>query len=244
MFWPGGTPWPMMDVNRWSSSPPRSSSSWYGRRFLVAALRGARHGEANMNTLVAIGTLSAYVYCGRRHAAFPHVGMRGGIGARDLLRLRRAIIALILSVDRLQARAKGQAGRRDQGASLASGPRPRGCVRDGGEVDVPVERGRRRRPRPRAAGRAGPGRRRRRRRHVGRRRVDADRRVAARRRRRPATRSSAPRSTPTGASSSGRRASAATRPWRRSSDWSRRPRARRRRSSASPTGSPESSCRS
>ena len=62
MFWPGGTPWPMTDVNRWFLVPATLVQFVFGRRFLVAAVSGARHGEANMNTLVAIGTLAAYGY--------------------------------------------------------------------------------------------------------------------------------------------------------------------------------------
>ena len=34
----------------------------FGRRFLVAAARGLRHGEPTMDTLVSIGTLAAYGY--------------------------------------------------------------------------------------------------------------------------------------------------------------------------------------
>ena len=62
MFWPGGTPWPMMDVNRWFIAPATVVQFVFGRRFLIAAARGLRHGDLNMNTLVAMGTLAAYGY--------------------------------------------------------------------------------------------------------------------------------------------------------------------------------------
>ncbi len=35
---------------------------WAGRRFYVAAVRAARHGATNMDTLVAAGTSAAWVY--------------------------------------------------------------------------------------------------------------------------------------------------------------------------------------
>ena len=46
MFWPGGAPWPMADINRWFLVPATIVQFVFGRRFLVAALKGARHGDA------------------------------------------------------------------------------------------------------------------------------------------------------------------------------------------------------
>ena len=44
MFWPGGAPWPLEDINRWLLIPATIVQFVFGRRFLVAALRSARHG--------------------------------------------------------------------------------------------------------------------------------------------------------------------------------------------------------
>ncbi|MCU0579348.1 MAG: cation transporter, partial [Desulfobacterota bacterium] len=35
---------------------------WAGRQFIEGAWKGLRHGSADMNTLIAVGTLSAYLY--------------------------------------------------------------------------------------------------------------------------------------------------------------------------------------
>ena len=78
----------------------------------------------------------------------------------------------------------------------------------------------------------------------GGRRLDADRRVGARRGGDPATRWSARRSTSTADSWSGRTASAPTPSSRRWRGWSRTHRTARRRCSAWPTGSRRCSCRS
>ena len=53
----------------------------FGRRFLVAAAKGLRHGELTMDTLVSLGTLAAYGYSLAITA--------GGLGGRDVLRQRR-----------------------------------------------------------------------------------------------------------------------------------------------------------
>ena len=89
MFWPGGAPWPVMDINRWLLVPATIVQFVLGRRFLVAAARGARHGEANDE------------HAGRdRHAGrlrllgLRHPPARDGDGRRarprDVLRLGRA----------------------------------------------------------------------------------------------------------------------------------------------------------
>ena len=108
MFWPGGTPWPMMDVNRWLLVPATIVQFVFGRRFLVAALRGARHGEANMNTLVAIGTMAAYGYS-LVVTLLPESVMGAGLGHETYFDSAAVIIGLILLGRWLEARAKGQA---------------------------------------------------------------------------------------------------------------------------------------
>ncbi len=60
MLWPGGPPWPMDRINVWFLAPATVVEFVFGRRFLTAAARGLRHGDLNMNTLVAMGTLAAY----------------------------------------------------------------------------------------------------------------------------------------------------------------------------------------
>ena len=136
MFWPGGTPWPMMDVNRWFLVPATIVQFVYGRRFLVAALRGARHGEANMNTLVAIGTMAAYGYS-VVVTLLPESVMGAGIGHETYFDSAALIIGLILFGRWLEARAKGQAAGAVK-ALMKLRPDTARVLRTGGEREVPV----------------------------------------------------------------------------------------------------------
>jgi Cu+-exporting ATPase len=136
MFWPGGTPWPVADVNRWFLIPATIVQFVFGRRFLVAAARGARHGEANMNTLVAIGTLAAYTYS-VFVTLLPETVMAAGLGHETYFDSAALIIGLILLGRWLEARAKGQAAGAVRGLLELRPPTAR-VLRPGGERDVPV----------------------------------------------------------------------------------------------------------
>ena len=54
-LWPGGVPWPMERVNVWMLAPATVVQFVFGRRFLVAAAKGLRHGDLTMDTLVSLG---------------------------------------------------------------------------------------------------------------------------------------------------------------------------------------------
>ncbi len=136
MFWPGGTPWPMMDVNRWFLIPATIVQFVFGRRFLVAAARGARHGEANMNTLVAIGTLAAYSYS-VFVTLLPETVMAAGLGHETYFDSAAVIIGLVLLGRWLEARAKGQAAGAVRSLLELRPPTAR-VLRPGGDREVPV----------------------------------------------------------------------------------------------------------
>ena len=136
MFWPGGTPWPMTDVNRWLIAPATLVQFVWGRRFLVAAWRGARHLEANMNTLVAIGTLAAYGYS-MALTLLPDLFMGAGIGHETYFDSAAVIIGLVLFGRWLEARAKGQAAGAVK-ALLRLRPDTARVLRDGGEREIPL----------------------------------------------------------------------------------------------------------
>jgi Cu+-exporting ATPase len=137
MFAPGGPPWPMLDINRWFLVPATIVQFVYGRRFLVAALRGARHGEANMNTLVAMGTLAAYGYS-LVVTLLPDLLMASGIGHETYFDSAAIIIGLILLGRWLEARAKGQAAGAVK-ALLKLRPDTARVLREGGEREVPID---------------------------------------------------------------------------------------------------------
>ncbi|MGZ8475881.1 MAG: heavy metal translocating P-type ATPase, partial [Candidatus Limnocylindria bacterium] len=137
MFWPGGAPWPMADINRWMLVPATIVQFVFGRRFLVAALKGARHGDANMNTLVAIGTMAAYTYS-VFVTLLPETVMAAGLGHETYFDSAAVIIGLILLGRWLEARAKGQAAGAVK-ALLKLRPSTARVLREGGEREIPLD---------------------------------------------------------------------------------------------------------
>ena len=137
MFAPGGSPWPMVEINRWFLVPATIVQFVFGRRFLVAALRGARHGEANMNTLVAIGTLAAYGYS-VFVTLLPEQVMAAGLGHETYFDSAAVIIGLILLGRWLEARAKSRAAGAVR-TLLKLRPDTARVLREGGEREIPVD---------------------------------------------------------------------------------------------------------
>jgi Cu+-exporting ATPase len=105
-----------------------------GRRFYVAAIRAARHGSANMSTLVVIGTTAAWAYSTVVTLA-PDLVMAAFMEPMAYYDSAAVIIGLVLAGRWLEARAKTEtlgAVRRLAGLQ----PRTARVVRDGREVDV------------------------------------------------------------------------------------------------------------
>jgi Cu+-exporting ATPase len=129
-MWPGGVPWPMERVNVWMLAPATVVEFVFGRRFLVAAARGLRHGELTMDTLVSLGTLAAYGYS----LAITL------IGSADPTYFDSAavIIGLVLLGRWLEARAKSQAAGAVR-ALLKLRPTTARVLRDGREADLPID---------------------------------------------------------------------------------------------------------
>ncbi|MGZ8512232.1 MAG: heavy metal translocating P-type ATPase [Candidatus Limnocylindria bacterium] len=136
MLWPGGPPWPMQSLNVWFLVPATVVQFVFGRRFLVAAVRGARHGDANMNTLVAIGTLAAYAYS-LVVTLLPDTVMAAGLGHETYFDSAAVIVGLILFGRWLEARAKSRAAGAVR-ALLRLQPAMARVLREGGEREVPV----------------------------------------------------------------------------------------------------------
>lgn len=116
-----------------------------GRQFYTGAWAAFRHRTADMNTLIAVGTGTAYVYS-IVATVTPRALGAGGSARMEMAMNRPAvyfeaaavIIALILLGRMLEARAKARTGdaiRRLIGLQ----PRTAHVVRDGGEIEIPVE---------------------------------------------------------------------------------------------------------
>src|SRR5918994_1151560 len=108
---------------------------WAGRRFYRGAWGALRHGQANMNTLVVMGTSAAYLYSAVAVLA-PELFAAGR--AEVYFDTSALIIPLILLGRLLEARAKG---RTNEAIKRLAGLRAKTArvVREGEEVDVPVE---------------------------------------------------------------------------------------------------------
>jgi Cu+-exporting ATPase len=137
MFWPGGTPWPMERINVWFLVPATVVQFVLGRRFLVPAAKGLRHGDLNMNTLVAMGTLAAYGYS-LFVTLLPELVVDAGLTLETYYDSATLIIGLILFGRWLEARAKGRASGAIR-ALLELRPATARVLRNGVEFDLPVE---------------------------------------------------------------------------------------------------------
>jgi Cu+-exporting ATPase len=108
---------------------------WSGRRFYRGAWAALKHGQANMNTLVVMGASAAYLYSVVATLA-PQLFAAGR--ADVYFDTSALIITLILLGRLLEARAKG---RTNEAIKKLAGLQAKTArvIRDGEEVDVPVE---------------------------------------------------------------------------------------------------------
>ena len=102
---------------------------WVGWPFLREAARRARRGSANMDTLIAVGTLAAY--------GFSVVQLLTG-GMELYFETAILLIAFLILGRYFEARARGRAGQAIR-ALLELGAKQARVLRDGAEVMVPVE---------------------------------------------------------------------------------------------------------
>lgn len=110
---------------------------WAGRHFYQNAWASLKHGSTNMNTLVVVGTSAAYGYSAAL-TFFPsllgHYGAHGGV----YYDTATMIITLILFGKYLEARAKTRAGEAIK-KLMGLQPRTARVVREGKELDIPIE---------------------------------------------------------------------------------------------------------
>ena len=137
MLWPGELPWPMERVNVWFLAPATFVQFVLGGRFYRAAWRALRHGSADMNTLVVLGTTAAYVYS-LFITLLPETMMQAGLPPETYFDSAAVIIGLILLGRLLEARARGQTAGAVR-ALMELRPRTARLIRDGAEIDVPID---------------------------------------------------------------------------------------------------------
>ena len=118
---------------------------WSGLPFLKGAWAALKHKTADMNTLVAVGTLSAFIYStvvtiAVTVAKDPMMLWNGALGTMPAVYFDSAamIITLILLGRLLEARAKGRASGAIE-KLLGLQARTAHVIRDGIEIDIPLE---------------------------------------------------------------------------------------------------------
>jgi Cu+-exporting ATPase len=137
MFWPGGVGLPMEDVNKLILWPATFVQFWAGGLFIRRAWSAARHRTVTMDTLVAVGTLAAWGYS-VVVTLWPMLVMQAGIEPQTYFDSSAIIVGLILAGRWLEARARSQTAGAVR-ALVGLQARTARLVRDGGEVDVPIE---------------------------------------------------------------------------------------------------------
>jgi Cu+-exporting ATPase len=108
-----------------------------GWQFYVGAWKTAKHKSTDMNTLIAVGTSAAYVYSVLA-TFFPWLFAAKGLMAEVYFDTAGTIIVLILLGRLLEARAKGQTSEAIKKLIGLQAKTAR-VVRDGQEIDIPVE---------------------------------------------------------------------------------------------------------
>jgi len=110
---------------------------WIGWQFYAGALAAARHRTTNMNTLIAVGTSSAYLYS-IVATFFPKVFEIKGYSAEVYFDTSATIIVLILLGRLFEARAKGQTSEAVK-KLIGLQPRTARILKAGAETDIPIE---------------------------------------------------------------------------------------------------------
>ncbi len=143
MYWPdwllGGQPFDNMEnLNKFMFVLATPIQFWAGWRFYKTAIAAARHGSANMSTLVALGTSAAYFYSVAA-TFWPERLMRDHMEMPEVYyETATVIIGLVLLGRWLESRARLQTGAAIK-SLMGLAPKTANVLRDGVEVEVPVE---------------------------------------------------------------------------------------------------------
>jgi P-type Cu+ transporter len=110
---------------------------WVGRQFYIGFWKATKHKTSDMNTLIAVGTSAAYLYS-LIVTFVPHLIMVKGLMTVVYFDTSAAIIVLILLGRFLEARAKGKTSEAIK-KLIGLQPKTARVLRNGNEVDIPVE---------------------------------------------------------------------------------------------------------
>ncbi len=111
---------------------------WVGNRFLIGAYKAARQKTSDMNTLVAVGSLSAYLYS-TAVMVFPGFFASAGVAPHVYFDGAAMIVTLILLGRLLEARAKDKTSSAIKRLMELKPKTARVIGEDGRESDIPIE---------------------------------------------------------------------------------------------------------
>jgi Cu+-exporting ATPase len=110
---------------------------WVGSRFFIGAVKAAKQGTTDMNTLVAVGALSAYLYSVA--ATFsPGIFVEAGIAPHVYYDGAAMIVTLILLGRLLEAKARGRTSAAIK-RLMGLKPKTARVIRDEKESDIAIE---------------------------------------------------------------------------------------------------------
>ncbi len=110
---------------------------WVGSRFFIGALKAARQKTTDMNTLVAVGALAAWLYSSLA-TFFPRFFAGAEIMPHVYYDGAAFIVTLIILGRLLEAKAKGKTSQAIQ-RLMGLKPKTARVVREGAETDIPIE---------------------------------------------------------------------------------------------------------
>ena len=110
---------------------------WFGRSFYVNAWRQAKHGQANMDTLVAVSTGTAFLFSAF-NTLYPQFFLERGLEPHVYYEAATVIIAFILIGKLLEERAKSRTGTAIK-KLMGLQPKTVKALRNGKEVELPIE---------------------------------------------------------------------------------------------------------
>jgi Cu+-exporting ATPase len=110
---------------------------WVGSRFLTGAIKATRQRTADMSTLVALGALSAYFYSAAA-TFFPDFFSKAGYELHVYYDSAAMIVTLVLLGRFLEMKARGRTSEAIRKLMQLT-PRTARVIRDGQELEVPVE---------------------------------------------------------------------------------------------------------
>lgn len=108
-----------------------------GRQYIVGAYKSLRNGTANMDVLVAMGSLAAYIY-GLIVLAGMVFGFSDMVGKSDYFESSAVILTLITLGKLLEARAKGRTSDAIK-KLMGLAPKTATVIKNGTEVQMPID---------------------------------------------------------------------------------------------------------